>query len=389
MTALLVSRIKRRRAEQSLRESEERFRVLANSAPVMIRTSGPDARATDFNVPWLQFTGRQLDAERGTGWLEGVHRDDLAECVDRRQRAFEFLEPYRIEYRLRRADGEYRWLLETVQPRFTPDGVFAGMIASAVDITDLKAARAALGNLNRRLMEAQEQERSRLGRELHDDVCQQLTMLALDLDRFRESMPEDAADAREQAHEMYEQVRALGAHVNGLSHRLHSSKLELFGLAAAAESFCKEIASHHGVHVEFAHQHVPATLPEGVALNLFRVLQEALSNAVKHSGASLHQVALRRTNDELELEVLDEGRGFDMAAALRASGLGLISMQERLRLVNGTVTIDSQPGTGTRVRAVVPLHANAPSQLTTETDRQVAAIAEGATSFGAGRAQQL
>jgi PAS domain S-box-containing protein len=335
LTALLVSRVKRRRAELSLRESERRFRVLANSAPVMIRTSGPDALATDFNIPWLQFTGRQLDAERGTGWLEGVHRDDLEAGVDTRRRAFERREPYRLEYRLRRADGEYRWVLESVQPRFTPDGVFAGMIGSAVDITELKAARAALSNLNRRLMEAQEQERSRLARELHDDVCQQLTMLALDLERFSESLPQGATDAREQAHEMYEQVRALGAYVNGLSHRLHSSKLELFGLAAAGESFCKEIASHHGVIVEFAQQNVPATLPEGVALNLFRVLQEALSNAVKHSGAPRHYVSLRGTTDELHLEVMDEGCGFDMTAALRASGLGLISMQERLRLVTG------------------------------------------------------
>ena len=263
-----------------------------------------------------------------------------------------------MEYRLRRADGEYRWLLDSGQPRFTPDGVFAGFIGSATDITDLKAARATLSNLNRRLMEAQEQERSRVARELHDDVCQQMTVLALELDRLGKSLPASEADARQQALHLYNEVKALAAHVNGISHRLHSSKLGLLGLAATIESFCKEISSHHGVTVEFVHQHVPATLPEGVAINLFRVLQEALSNAVRHSGASRYHVSLCATDDQLQLEVVDEGRGFETAVALATSGLGLVSMQERLKLVNGSVAIESKPGAGTKIRAAVPLRPN-------------------------------
>ena len=355
IAALLVNRVKRRRAEQSLRESEGRFRVLANSAPVMIRMSGPDRRATDFNLPWLDFTGRSLEAERGDGWLEGVHPDDAAACVDIRRRAFERREPYRMEYRMRRADGEFRWLLDSGQPRFTPDGVFAGMIGSAIDITDLKAARATLSNLNRRLMEAQEQERSRLARELHDDVCQQMAMLTLGLSRLGEHLPESEPAARREAHNLSQDARALGEQLNGISHRLHSSKLDLLGLAAAAGTFCKEVSSQHGVTVEFSHERVPATLPDDVAINLFRVLQEALSNAVKHSGASSYTVALRGEADQLRLEVRDDGRGFDPRVAMAASGLGLVSMQERLRLVYGTVSIESTPGAGTTVRAVVPL----------------------------------
>jgi len=355
ITALLVGRAKRRRAEQSLRESEGRFRVLANSAPVMIRTTGADARATDFNVPWLDFTGRALDAERGNGWLDGVHQDDAAACVETQQRAFEGRKPYRMEYRLRRADGEYRWLLDSGEPRFTPDGFFAGYIGSAIDITDLKAARATLSNLNRRLMEAQEQERSRLARELHDDVCQRMAVFALNLDRLVEEIPESETEMRGQVRDLFEEVRALARHVNGISHRLHSSKLEFLGLSAAAGTFCRETSTHHGVTVEFVHDNVPAALPDGVAINLFRVLQEALSNAVKHSGASRFYVLLCGTGDQLLLEVRDEGRGFDTAVALATSGLGLVSMQERLRLVNGEVTLESTPGAGTTVRAAVPL----------------------------------
>jgi len=360
IAGLLVSRAKRRRADQSLRESEGRFRVLADSAPVMIRISDIDGRSTDFNVPWLNFTGRDLAAERGDGWLDGVYPDDVATVVETRQRGIDTREPYRVEYRLRRADGEYRWLLDSGQPRFTPDGTFAGFIRSAIDITDLKTARAQLSNLNRRLIEAQEQERSRLARELHDDVGQQMALLALDVDRLGEAIPETEADARRQARSLREEVTALASHVSGISHRLHSSKLDLFGLAAAARTFCTEVSSRSGVIVDFTHDNVPTTLPPDIAINLFRVLQEALSNAAKHSGASRCEVSLRGTKDDLQLAVRDEGTGFDTEAALATSGLGLVSMQERLKLVNGCVAIESKEGAGTTVRATVPLTPKGP-----------------------------
>lgn len=355
ISAMLVNRVKRQRAEQSLRESEGRFRVLANSAPVLIRTSGTDGLCTDFNLPWLEFTRRSLDEELGNGWLDGVHPEDRAVCVHTCQRAFERRVPYRMEYRLRRFDGQYRWILDNGEPRFTPDGSFAGYIGSAIDITDLKAARATLSSLNRRLMQAQEQERSRLARELHDDVCQRMAMMALELERLGATIPESDRDVRAQVRDLYDAARALGSDVNAISHRLHSSKLEFLGLAAAAATFCKEVSKHHGVNVEFVHDNVPTQLGEAVAINLFRVLQEALSNAIKHSGASAYRVSLRGIDDEVQLEIVDHGRGFDVAAAMTTSGLGLVSMQERLRAVNGEVLIESKPGTGTTVRASVPL----------------------------------
>lgn len=353
LTGLLVSRVRRRRTEQSLRESEGRFRVLANSASVMIRMSDVDALATDFNTPWLDFTGRRLEAVQGTGWLEGVHPDDVSTVVDTRRRAFERREAFRMEYRLQRADGEYRWLLDNGQPRFTPDGVFVGFIGSAIDITDLKAARATLSNLNLRLMEAQEHERLRLARELHDDVCQRLSLLGLDLARLGEHLSGNEP-ARQQARDLYESVGDLTAYVNGISHTLHSSKLDILGLAAAAATFCTEVSSRSDVTVEFVHDQVPARLPDDVAINMFRVLQEALSNAVKHSGASRCHVSLRGMDDQLQLEVRDAGKGFDAKAALASSGLGLVSMQERLKLVNGRVAIETKAGAGTTVRVTVP-----------------------------------
>ena len=193
-------------------------------------------------------------------------------------------------------------------------------------------------------------------------------MLALDLHRLNDTIPKTEVVARAQVRALSDDVKLLGQHVNNISHRLHSSKLDLFGLPTAVGMFCKEIASRHGVSVEFAHHGVSDTLPEGVAINVFRTLQEALSNAVKHSGASRYRVSLRGTNDQLQMEVSDDGRGFDVAVALTKSGIGLVTMQERLRLVEGKVTIESSQGSGTRVFAAVPLRSAVPPHVESAVD---------------------
>jgi signal transduction histidine kinase len=158
---------------------------------------------------------------------------------------------------------------------------------------------------------------------------------------------------------LYEGVIGLGRDIQAISHRLHSSKLTYVGLATAAASFCREVSALHGLKIEYIHEHVPADLPEGVALSLFRVLQESVSNVVKHSGARRCVVSLRGTEDRVRLDVIDDGRGFEVDPALTGRGLGLISMQERLRLVHGDVVVESSAGAGTSVRASVPLRTPA------------------------------
>jgi signal transduction histidine kinase len=222
------------------------------------------------------------------------------------------------------------------------------------NVSDIEAARGALSNLSGRLMEAQEQERTRLARELHDDLGQRVSFLAMDVARLRDALPDDA-NLRGQARTLQDAVVAFGRDVQGLSHRLHSSKIDVLGLPAAAANFCQEVASRHDLNVEFAHDNVPSRLPEGVPISLFRVIQEAVANAVKHANARHCRVTLRGTDGELRLDVVDDGRGFNTDAALNGHGLGLISMQERLKLVNGRVVIESKRGAGTTVRATVPL----------------------------------
>jgi signal transduction histidine kinase len=222
------------------------------------------------------------------------------------------------------------------------------------NVADLDTARSALSHLSRRLMEAQEQERARIARELHDDVSQRMTFLAIDLAQLRAALPPDAA-AQEHAQSLHDALIALGRDIQEISHRMHSSKIELMGLAAAADHFCRDVSSHHDLKIEYLQADVPRQLPDGVAISVFRVLQEAVANAVKHSGARHCTVTLRGFADALNLEVIDDGCGFDTKAAAHGHGLGLISMQERLKLVRGNVVIESRVGAGTVVRASVPL----------------------------------
>src|SRR6478736_6408032 len=170
-------------AAQVVRESEERFRLVANTAPVMIWMAGPDKLCNYFNQPWLEFTGRPLEAELGNGWAEGVHHDDLKPCMETYSLAFDQRQSFAMEYRLRRNDGEHRWILDIGVPRFNPDGSFAGYIGSCLDVTDRRLAEEALASVGRRLIEAQEEERKWIARELHDDIGQRIALVAVELDR--------------------------------------------------------------------------------------------------------------------------------------------------------------------------------------------------------------
>ena len=343
----------RREAERAVRESEERFRLMANAAPVLLWMSGVDKLCTYFNQGWLEFTGRSLEAELGNGWVEGVHADDVEKCMDTYTKAFDRREPFQMEYRLRRHDGEYRWIYDQAVPRFDADSSFAGYIGSCIDVTESKLSAEALSTMNQRLIEAHEEERTRLARELHDDIVQRLALLSVNLQLVKRTpLP---ADADQKIGAAVRRIADLTTDLQALSHRLHSSKLESLGLAGAAAGFCEELSDQQSVEIDFHSENISETLPIEISLCLFRVLQEALRNAIKHSGSRRFEVRLRGEADAVELTVKDSGSGFDPQQGVRGRGLGLTSMKERLALVHGELSIHSELGRGTTVHAFVPL----------------------------------
>ena len=341
-------------AQQGVRESEKRFRLVANTAPVMIWMAGPDKLRTYFNQPWLDFTGRSLESVLGEGWTTAVHPDDLHHCLETYGKAFGRVEAFEMEYRMRRYDGEYRWVFNRGVPRVNPDGSFAGYIGSCLDVTERKLAQEALADFGRKLIEAHEQERGRIARELHDDINQRLTLLAVNLGNLKQGLPSSPEVLERQIKEACVQIEDLGSEIHALSHRLHSSKLEYLGIEAAASGFCRELSEQQGMQIQFRSQDVPKKLPQEVGLCLFRVLQEALHNAVKHSGSQMIDVSLKRVANEIELVVCDSGIGFDAETAIGRNGLGLVSMKERLKLVRGKLSVKPKAPRGTEVRATVP-----------------------------------
>jgi signal transduction histidine kinase len=263
-----------------------------------------------------------------------------------------------MHYRLRRHDGEYRWLFDIGVPRVEADGSFAGYIGSCVDVTDRKLAEQAMADIGRRLIEAHEEERGWIARELHDDVNQRIALLAIELDQWNQEPRNSAVEFHGHISHIRQQLFDLGKDVQALSHRLHSSKLEYLGIVAAARSFCKELSEQQKVEIDFSHTNIPHSVPKEISICVFRVLQEALQNALKYSGVRHFTVELHGTAGEIQLTVSDLGLGFDPNEAINRRGLGLISMRERLQLVGGRISVQSQPGSGTTIYARVPFRSS-------------------------------
>jgi signal transduction histidine kinase len=258
----------------------------------------------------------------------------------------------------RRKDGSEFPLevgLSTIQ---TPRGPF--VLASVIDLTErrraedgLRASRLQLRLLTGRLLEAQEVERRRIARELHDDVNQSLALLAVELDLLAGAPPGPPADAARGVRELSARVKELSSSVHDLSHRLHPSKLEQLGLVAAIRGLCQELGQSHNLDVKFTHYPEPGAIPPEAALSLYRIVQEGLRNVIKHSGSRYAAVELAGSADAVRLRIADDGSGFDPAAT--NGGLGLVSMRERLHLIGGRIGIDSRPAGGTRIDVWVPL----------------------------------
>ena len=358
IAGLLLQRTRKRKAEAVLRESEERFRVMADTTPSLVWMCDARGKITYLNYRRIAFTGPDPDdAGYGDNWIAHVHPDDVERVLDTLYEALKSKQPFSQEYRLRRGDGVYRWMFDVASPRVNGDGSFGGFIGSAIDTTDQKLAQQALEKISGQLIEAQEQERSRIARDLHDDICQRLALLAMEIGRANRSSNGSLAATDQNLDNIRKHCSEIACDVQSLSHQLHSSTLDYLGVVAAIKAYCSEVSKQHQVSVEFTDSNVPKHLPKDTSLCLFRIAQEALHNAVKYSGTNEFLVALYAIGAEIQLVVRDAGAGFDVEEAKKNRGLGLISMQERANLVRGRFAVDSKPGTGTRIFAAVPFVA--------------------------------
>ena len=217
-------------------------------------------------------------------------------------------------------------------------------------MTEARHTQESLRRMSANLINAQEQERTRIGRELHDDVNQKLAMLSVQLEQLREN----PADVHSRLQKLRQEVDDISSDVQALSHELHSSKLEYLGVVNGIRSWCREFAERQGIEIDFRSD-VTSVLPFEVGVSLLRVLQEALHNAVKHSGVKRVEVQITQHSREIHLTVTDSGKGFDVESAMQGTGLGLLSMRERVRLVKGTFAIRSKPLRGTTIHIRVPL----------------------------------
>jgi PAS domain S-box-containing protein len=206
--------------------AERRFRVMAESAPVLIWSSGVDKGCTYVNHRWLEFTGRTFEQELGAGWAQSVHPDDVAYCVSTYDHAFDARRPFTMEYRLRRHDGEYRWVIDNGAPMF--DGArFVGYIGSTLDVTEFRAAQEHIARLNQQLVDAVDEERAWVARELHDDIAQQIAALSIKLDRAIQHVPAAKKDQRELLGEVRDRATELVGSVASLSKKLASAGFSL------------------------------------------------------------------------------------------------------------------------------------------------------------------
>ena len=341
---------------QALRQSEFRLRLAleANSEGVW-----------DWNIP----TGKAYFSERYArilgyessefptdyaGWKELVHPDDFEMINQAHAAHIHDGKEFCVEFRMRRKTGGWCWVRSrAIVIERDAGGNAIRMIGTHLDITEQKRAEEAMVSFGRRLIEAHEEERTWIGRELHDDICQRLALLAVELKSCAQQLPA-RNDVQNMLQRSQERIAEIGKDVQSLSHRLHSSKLEYLGLVAAANGFCRELSEQKKVEIRFTHSGIPSVVPKEVSLCVFRVLQEALQNAVKHSGVEQFAVTLTGREGYIELTVSDAGTGFQEPDAMAGKGLGLISMRERVMTLDGTLSIISKPKHGTKIKARVP-----------------------------------
>jgi len=356
-TAFDITAIKR--AEQELRARNMYLDALIANSPFGIVTKDEENRVLFCNRAFEEmFLFSQVE-------LQGKYIDDIIASHDREEAA-----------RMTRATLDGGVVHATAQRR-RKDGtlidvelhgirimsgeMFVGAFAIYQDITERRRSEEKLQALRNRLTRAQEEERSRIARDLHDDIGQRLALLTIDLEQIKLASEKVSAALATELQMLARTASEITTDVHNVSRRLHPSQVELLGLAPALHNFCREFAERNGMKIQFTSAPLTCRLQDDASLCLFRVAQEAIRNAQKHSGSVLAFVELEETPGSLRLRITDQGVGFDPSAADSSQGLGLLSMEERLRSLGGELLVHTSPGSGTCVEASIPVAQKVPA----------------------------
>jgi PAS domain S-box-containing protein len=357
---VLLDITERKRAERALKEQtallqtqEELLRIFVKNVPAGVAMFDGDMCYLQVSDRWCTDYGVDRSRILGRSYYE-VFPD-----IPKRWKAIHRLalqgQSFHAEEDCWDRPGDVTWVRWEILPWRRSDGTQGGILILAENITQRKQMEDEIREVSRRLIESQERERARIGRDLHDDIKQRLAIVAIELDRLQHDFPESAAEQIRRLTSLHEHIDRISAGVESVSHQLHPPNLKYLGIVATMKSFCREFAAHQTAEIDFQADNVTQSIPQGVSLCLYRVLQEAIQNAVKHSGVRAFKVRLRCSGDGLRLTVSDRGKGFDVRAANRSSRLGLVSMRERVHLINGEIGIQSKVGYGTKIEVYVPL----------------------------------
>ena len=374
----------KKQAEEKLPTTQEYLDAILLNLPVGVAIlEGPDFRYYRINHQLAEINGLSVEDHLGRP-LEEVLPDAATDIVPRLRQVMESGEPsspFEFSTKLPKCPDEVFWFVDTFFPINDTNGEVRGIGAVVLEVTARKRAEIALQeaygelarrvqertqqvqktqkelfNLSRHLIRAQEEERRRIALELHDQLGQDLALLSIEIEQLNQKAPQFQA---KQLQKLTTLATKVASQVQTLSHQLHPSTLTHLGLVAASRSLCQEVSESSDIQIDFSHSDVSRSIPQDVSTCLFRVLQESLTNVVKHSGAKTAQVELAGSPSEIQLQILDSGVGFDPRSTGSRGGLGLLSMRERLNLLGGELLIESRPSGNTWIKAGVPLKSSA------------------------------
>ena len=362
IVGLVIHLRRQRKAERSLAESEVRLKLAADSAGAGLWSLDVDTGRIWATEQALELYGfvpeAEVDFEK---FLTVVHDEDRQRLVHVIEDAVRDKQVFTAEYRITLPDGSVRWMAVRGSSILAPGGS-SGLTGVSVNITErknieeaLRQGKQELSDLMGRLISAQEEERSHIARELHDDITQRLAVLAIDVGNLELQREPDRQHYQEKLGAIKESLVRLSEDIHALSRQLHPSILDDLGLVRALEAEIARFTEKEGIRVLFNHEELSPAIPRDIALALYRVTQESLRNIARHSRATSTHLELKGEPGAIHLKVVDTGCGFDPASPGRIRGLGLASMKERIELVHGSITIDSTPGEGTVIEVSVPL----------------------------------